>query len=82
MDFYFQGLAWLNKGRTPDHVAQARSFFDRALTADPENIGARFPNLVNQKAHQRDRRWASSSLHCSRPAKNAGKQARPHLNSV
>ena len=43
MDLYFQGLAWLNKGRTPDHVAQARSFFDRALTADPDNIGARFP---------------------------------------
>jgi tetratricopeptide (TPR) repeat protein len=40
IDFYFQGLAWLNKGRTPDHVAQARSFFDRALTADPDNIDA------------------------------------------
>jgi TolB-like protein/class 3 adenylate cyclase len=40
MDFYFQGLAWLNKGRTPDHVVQARSFFDRALTADPDNIDA------------------------------------------
>ena len=40
MDLYFQGLAWLNKGRTPGHVAQARSFFDRALTADPDNIDA------------------------------------------
>ena len=40
MDLYFQGLAWLNKGRTPDNVAQARSFFDRALTADPDNVDA------------------------------------------
>jgi TolB-like protein/class 3 adenylate cyclase/Tfp pilus assembly protein PilF len=40
MDLYFQGLAWLNKGTTPDHVAQARSFFDRALTADPDNVEA------------------------------------------
>ena len=40
MDFYFQGLAWFNKGRTPDNVEQARSFFDRALLADPSNIEA------------------------------------------
>ena len=40
MDLYFQGMAWLNKGRTPDHVAQARSFFDRALSADPDNVDA------------------------------------------
>ncbi len=40
MDLYFQGLAWLNKGATPDSVAQARSFFDRALTADPHNVDA------------------------------------------
>ncbi len=40
MDLYFQGLAWLNKGFTPDSVAQARSFFDRALAADPDNVEA------------------------------------------
>jgi TolB-like protein/class 3 adenylate cyclase len=40
MDLYFQGLAWLNKGAAPDNVAQARSFFDRALTADPDNFEA------------------------------------------
>ena len=40
MDLYFQGLAWLNKGLTPDNVAQARSFFDRALAADPDNVDA------------------------------------------
>ena len=40
MDLHFQGLAWLNKGMTPDNVAQARSFFDRALAADPDNVDA------------------------------------------
>ena len=40
MDLYFQGLAWLNKGPSPDNIAQARSFFDRALAADPDNVDA------------------------------------------
>src|SRR6202044_1617088 len=40
MDLYFQGLAWLNKGLTPDNLARARSFFDRAITADPGNVDA------------------------------------------
>jgi TolB-like protein len=40
MDLYAQGLAWLNKGFTPNSVAQARSFYDRALAADPDNVEA------------------------------------------
>ncbi|HWY84882.1 MAG TPA: adenylate/guanylate cyclase domain-containing protein, partial [Roseiarcus sp.] len=40
MDLYFQGLAWLNKGTTPGGLAQAHSFFDLALTADPGNVDA------------------------------------------
>ncbi len=40
MDLYFQGMAWFNKGWTPDNLGQARSFFDRALAADPGNIDA------------------------------------------
>ena len=40
MDLYFQGLAWLNRGPSPDNIAQARGFFDRALAADPENVDA------------------------------------------
>ena len=39
-DLYFQGLAWLNKSLIPVNVAQARSFFDRALSADPDNVEA------------------------------------------
>jgi tetratricopeptide (TPR) repeat protein len=40
LDLYFQGLAWFNKGSTPDNVAKARSFFERALAADPDNVDA------------------------------------------
>jgi TolB-like protein/class 3 adenylate cyclase len=40
MDFYFQGLAWFNKGLNPDTVAQARALFDRALSVDPNNVDA------------------------------------------
>ena len=40
MDLYFQGLAWFNKGMTPDHLGQARGFFDRALSLDPKNVDA------------------------------------------
>jgi tetratricopeptide (TPR) repeat protein len=40
MDLYFQGMAWFNKGATPDNLAQARGFFDRALSADPNNVDA------------------------------------------
>jgi TolB-like protein/class 3 adenylate cyclase/Flp pilus assembly protein TadD len=40
MDFYFQGMAWFNRGPTPEHVAQAVGFFERALALDPKNIEA------------------------------------------
>jgi len=40
MDLYFQGLAWHNKGLTPDNLAQAHGFFDRALAADSDNVDA------------------------------------------
>ena len=40
MDLYFQGRAWFNKGRPPEHMAQARGFFERALALDPKNIEA------------------------------------------
>jgi TolB-like protein/Flp pilus assembly protein TadD len=40
MDLYFQGRALRNKGWTPEYMAQARRFFERALALDPENIDA------------------------------------------
>jgi tetratricopeptide (TPR) repeat protein len=40
MDLYFQGWAWANNGSTTEYIAQAQSFFDRALALDPGNIEA------------------------------------------
>jgi TolB-like protein len=40
MDLYFQGMAWFNKGPIPEHMAQARGFFERALVLDPKNVEA------------------------------------------
>jgi TolB-like protein/class 3 adenylate cyclase len=40
LDLYFQGVAWLNKGPIPEYYAQARTFFERALTLDPGNVEA------------------------------------------
>jgi TolB-like protein/Tfp pilus assembly protein PilF len=40
MDLVFQGRSWLNKGVTPDHMARARSFFEKAMAIDPENVEA------------------------------------------
>jgi TolB-like protein/class 3 adenylate cyclase len=40
MDLQFQGLAWINKGASPENVAQAQSLFDRALAADRDNVDA------------------------------------------
>ena len=40
IDLCFQGAAWANMGRTPEHMAQARGFFERALALEPENVEA------------------------------------------
>ena len=40
MDLYFQGMAWMNKGTTPENVARARGDFEQALTLDAGNIEA------------------------------------------
>ncbi|HYA72674.1 MAG TPA: adenylate/guanylate cyclase domain-containing protein, partial [Roseiarcus sp.] len=39
-DLYFQGIAWMNKGATPDNFARAHGFFERALEIDPGNFEA------------------------------------------
>jgi TolB-like protein len=40
MDLYFQGRASANKGSTPENMAQARGFYERALALDPSNVEA------------------------------------------
>jgi TolB-like protein len=38
IDLYFQGMARWNKSGTPAQMLQARSFFERALELDPNNV--------------------------------------------
>lgn len=40
MDLEFQGRAYLYKGVAPEHLTQARGFFERALALDPRNVEA------------------------------------------
>jgi TolB-like protein/class 3 adenylate cyclase/Tfp pilus assembly protein PilF len=40
MDLCFRGVACLHRGVTKEHLAQARSFFERALALDPQNVQA------------------------------------------
>jgi TolB-like protein/class 3 adenylate cyclase/Tfp pilus assembly protein PilF len=40
MDLYFQGMAWINTGTTPEYMTQARGFFEHALKLDPRNVEA------------------------------------------
>jgi TolB-like protein/Flp pilus assembly protein TadD len=40
LDLYFQGMARWNKSWTSEHMTQARSFFERALGLEPDNIEA------------------------------------------
>ena len=39
-ELVFQGRAWFNKGLIPDYMAQARRFFEEAITFDPQNVEA------------------------------------------
>jgi TolB-like protein/class 3 adenylate cyclase len=41
IDLYFQGMAWMNKGATPDNFSLARALFERALSIDPVNATRR-----------------------------------------
>src|SRR6516162_4688975 len=39
-DLCFQGAAWFNMGRTPENMARARGFYERALALEPGNVEA------------------------------------------
>jgi TolB-like protein len=40
LDLVFQGFARIYQGPTPEHLTQARGFFERALAIDPRSVGA------------------------------------------
>ena len=39
-DLLFQGITWFNKGYTPENLAKAREYLQRAVDADPNNLTA------------------------------------------
>jgi tetratricopeptide (TPR) repeat protein len=40
LDLVFQGFACVYRGPTPEHLSQARGFFERALAIEPRSVGA------------------------------------------
>ncbi len=69
MDLYFQSMACVNKGMTPEYAAQAREFFERALALDPQNVDA----LAIKAWH--DTHVASSLITTDRAARLAAAEA-------
>ena len=60
MDLYFQGMACINRGETPEYAAQAKEFFARALALDPGNVeaivgGAFVDSVVGAHMFSKDR---------------------------
>ena len=87
MDLYFQGQAWLNKGMTPDYVAQARGFFDRALAADPENVDALIGSAVadvregvNSFVTDATAAFAAAEAKLTKALSSVPDHARAHMN--
>ena len=87
MDLYFQGLAWLNKGMTPDYVAQARGFFDRALAADPDNVDALIGSAVadvregaNSFVTDATAAFAAAEAKLTKALSSVPDHARAHMN--
>jgi tetratricopeptide (TPR) repeat protein len=60
LDLYFQGLACANQGWTPDHMAKARGFFERASILDPDNVeaivGTAIADAMSGSGHMTDER--------------------------
>jgi TolB-like protein len=86
MDLYFQGQAWANRGPTPEYMAQAHSFFERALILDPENIealvGIAAVDAVRAASHMvddRGSRFAAAEAILTKALSIAPQHARAHL---
>jgi TolB-like protein/Flp pilus assembly protein TadD len=86
MDLYFQGMAWLNKGRNPDEVARARGFFERALALDPGNLDAAlgeaaadFQAAISYSVDDRTERLHSIEAQLNRVLSQAPNNAWAHL---
>ena len=69
MDLYFQGQAWYNKGLNCENLAQARSFFERALALDPDNLSALTASVKCRSDFRRSTIWSMIVRSASRRSK-------------
>ncbi len=83
IDLNFQGLACLNKGRTSEHLAQARSFFERALALDPKNVealvGMAYVDALTGAIFFRAARFAAAETALIKALSLAPQHARAHF---
>ncbi len=86
MDLYFQGMAWFNKGPTPEYMAQAGGFFERALALDPKNIEAlvgtarvNFASGANVLTDDRAARLAAAETAAIKALSLTPQHARAHM---
>ena len=85
-DLYLEGMAWLNKGPHPPHLAHARGFFARALGIDPENVdaligsaGADFLEMMDFASAERAARLALAETSLLKALAAAPDNALAHL---
>jgi TolB-like protein len=85
MDLYFQGRAWFSKGITPEHMARAGGFFQRALAIDPCNVevlvGMALVDTVIGAAlltDDRDARWSAAETNAIKALSLAPDHAGAH----
>jgi TolB-like protein/class 3 adenylate cyclase len=86
MDLYFQGMACINRGETPEYAAQAKEFFARALALDPGNVealvgGAFVDSVVGTHMFSNDRaeRLAAAEAAATRALSLAPNHAWAHM---
>ena len=85
-DLYLQGMAWINKGPYPAHLSQARVFFDRALSIEPNNVDASvgsgcadFWEVADWTSAERGRRLLAAETSLSKALASAPDNALAHL---
>ena len=86
MDLCFQGSAWLYRGLTLDHLAEARRLFERALALDPANtwglVGIAFVDLavaLDFRADDRAARFDAAEAAIIKALSTAPEHAAAHL---
>jgi TolB-like protein len=87
MDFYFQGMVWINKGLNPNDLAQAQTYFERALAIDSDNLDALVWNawadvqlaVTGSAAHERAARLAAAEAAAAKALLLAPNHAWAHM---